>query len=318
MRFTAPQIWGDLLFLEVHMDTPAVFKDRWLPWIFLLPSLIILFVFLFYAAALTFQLSAFDSNLILQTKTFVGFDNFKELLTDPSYHQVVIQTLLFATLVILLGLLFGVTLSSLANSLGQSGRIYRLLLIYPYALSPAVAATLWLFLFNPEVGVVNGLLNQLFGIRPRWLDDPVLAFGLVTFVAVWKNLGFNIAFYLSALQNLPGDVLEAAKIDGASSWQLFWKITFPLLSPITFFLIFTNLIYALFDSFGLVDILTKGGPLYGQSGVTTFLIYRLYQDGFESFKTGFAAAQSVLMVILVGAITFLQFRFGNRRVHYGG
>ncbi|WP_019587076.1 carbohydrate ABC transporter permease [Deinococcus apachensis] len=293
------------------------FRGRLLPWLFLAPTLLVLAVFLYLPAAQTLSLSTYRSNIVLGTRQFVGLSNFAELLSSPAYRQVAGQTLAFVALVVVLGLGLGLGLAWLASRPIRGGRIYRLLLIFPYALSPAVAGTLWLFLFNPEVGAVNQLLGSLFGVRPRWLDDPTLAFGLVTAAAVWKGLGYNVVFYLAALTNLPKEVLEAAEIDGANGWQSFWRVVVPLLSPMTFFLLFTNVVYALFDSFGLVDILTRGGPVEGQAGVTTFLVYQLYEDAFRNFRTGIAAAEAVLMLLLVGVITLLQFRFGSRRVHYG-
>jgi sn-glycerol 3-phosphate transport system permease protein len=295
----------------------ATFRGRALPWLFLAPTLLILAVFLYYPALRTLRLSFYRANVILGNERFVGLAQFTELLDSPVYHQVVLQTLVFCALVVVLGLLLGLGLAWLASRPIRGARYYRLLLIYPYALSPAIAGTLWLFLFNPEIGVVNSLLSQFAGTRPRWLDDPLLAFGLVTLAAVWKGLGYNVVFYLAAIQNVPSEVTEAAQIDGATGAQAFWRVVFPLLSPMTFFLVFTNLVYALFDSFGLVDILTRGGPVYGQTGITTFLVYQLYEDGFRNFRTGVAAAEAVLLLLLVGAVTVLQFRYGNRRVHYG-
>ncbi len=295
----------------------ATFKSPILPWLFLLPTFIILAVFLYYPAVRTLRLSLFRSNIILGNETFEGLGQFAELLSSPVYHQVIIQTAVYCALVVVIGLLLAMGLAWLASRPIAGAKFYRLMLIYPYALSPAIAGTIWLFLFNPEIGVVNNILASLVGTRPRWLDNPLLAFGLVVLAAIWKGLGYNVVFYLAAIQNIPGEVTEAAAIDGATGWQAYWKVIFPLLSPMTFFLVFTNLIYALFESFGLVDILTRGGPVYGQTGITTFLIYQLYEDGFRNFKTGVAAAEAVLMLIMVGVITVMQFRYGNRRVHYG-
>ena len=213
--------------------------------------------------------------------------------------------------------MFALSLAWLASKPIAGARFYRLMLIYPYALSPAIAGTLWLFLFNPEIGAVNTLLDTLIGVKPRWLDNPFLAFVLVVVASIWKGLGYNVVFYLAAIQNIPGDVMEAAEIDGASAWQSFWRVAFPLLSPMTFFLVFTNIVTSLFDSFGLVNILTRGGPVYGETGITTFLVYQLYEDGFRNFRTGAAAAQAVLMLLLVICIVAMQFRYGNRKVHYG-
>ncbi|PNY81678.1 carbohydrate ABC transporter permease [Deinococcus koreensis] len=301
-----------------EVEERAVFGGRALPWLFLLPSLAILAVFIYLPALQTLRLAAYRANVILGTERFVGLANFAELLSSPTYLQVVAQTLVFTVLTVSLGLLCSLALAWLASRPVRGAKTYRLLLIYPYALSPAIAGTLWLFLFNPEIGVVNQLLGAAFQIKPRWLDTPLLAFGLVTLAAIWKGLAYNIVFYLASIQNLPGDVMEAAQIDGATPAQVFWRVAFPLLTPITFFLVFTNIIAALFDSFALTDILTRGGPYTGNAGATTFLVYQLYQDGFVNFKTGAAAAQAALMLVLVAFITFMQFRVGERRVHYGG
>ncbi|MDB5046741.1 MAG: carbohydrate transporter rane protein 1, family [Deinococcus sp.] len=295
----------------------AVFRGTALPWVFLLPSLLILAVFVYLPALQTLRLAAYRANVILGTERFVGLANFTELLLSPAYRQVALQTFVFTLLTVTLGLLSALGLAWLASRPIRGANTYRLLLIYPYALSPAIAGTLWLFLFNPEIGLVNKILGALFDVRPRWLDTPSLAFGLVTLAAIWKGLAYNIVFYLASIQNLPGDVMEAAEIDGASGAQVFWRVAFPLLTPITFFLVFTNVISALFDSFALTDILTKGGPYTGNAGATTFLVYQLYQDGFVNFKTGAAAAQAALMLALVAFITWMQFRVGERRVHYG-
>ena len=293
----------------------ATFRGRWLPWLFLLPTLLVLAVFSYYPAARTLRLSVFRANLIVGNEQFVGLANFAELLSSPVYHQVILQTLIFVALVVVFGLMFALSLAWLASKPIAGARFYRLMLIYPYALSPAIAGTLWLFLFNPEIGAVNTLLNSLIGVKPRWLDNPFLAFVLVVVASIWKGLGYNLVFYLAAIQNIPGDVMEAAEIDGASAWQSFWRVAFPLLSPMTFFLVFTNIVTSLFDSFGLVNILTRGGPVYGETGITTFLVYQLYEDGFRNFRTGAAAAQAVLMLLLVVCIVAMQFRYGNRRVH---
>lgn len=298
-------------------DERAVFKGSALPWLFLLPTLLILAVFIYLPALRTLKLAAYRANVILGTEKFVGLQNFADLLQSPAYQQVVLQTLIFMLLSVTFGLLLALVLAWLASRPIRGAKTYRLLLIYPYALSPAIAGTLWLFLFNPEIGAVNQLLGTLFQSKPRWLDDPFLAFGLVTLAAVWKGLAYNIVFYLASIQNLPKDVLEAAQIDGASPAQIFWRVAFPLLTPITFFLVFTNTVSALFDSFALTDILTRGGPFYQHAGITTFLVYQLYQDGFVNFKTGAAAAQAALMLLLVAFLTWMQFRLGEKKVHYG-
>lgn len=308
------------------MQASAVFKSRWLPWVLLAPTFVILVIFLYFPVIQSFVLSFYRSNLFLGTQRFIGFENFVNIFTGPlapAFRQVFFQTLVFSLSVVVFGLAVSLALAILANQPIRGARVYRLLLIWPFALSPAVAGTIFLFMFNPEVGVVNQLLNAGFNIRPRWLDNPLLAMTVVVSAAVWKNLGYNIVFYLAALQNIPGELSEAAEIDGAGAWQRFWSITFPMLSPMTFFLVFTNLTYSFFDSFGMIDIMTRGGPVgpepLDQAGVTTVLIYKIYQDGFGgSANLGFAAAQSVLLLLLVAGITVLQFRILGRRIYYGG
>lgn len=310
------------------MHESAVFRSRRTAWLLLAPTLLILVIFLYYPAIQSFVVSLYRSNLILGTRRFVGIDNFRQLfdgVLTPMYRQVVLQSLVFSTSVVVGGLIVSLAFATLANQKVTGARFYRLLLIWPFALSPAIAGTIFSFLFNPQVGAVNQVLSSWFGIAPRWLDDPILAFLLVVIGAIWKQMGYNIVFYLAALQNIPGELTEAAAIDGANAWQRFRSITFPLLSPMTFFLVFTNLAYSFFEVFGLIDILTKGGPVGPQgmgldnAGLTTTMIYRLYKDGFGgSGNLGFAGAQGVVLLFLVALITVLQFRYGGRNVHYGG
>ncbi|MDZ7708552.1 MAG: sugar ABC transporter permease [Trueperaceae bacterium] len=307
------------------MKDNAVFTSRVLPWLLLLPSFIILLGFIYYPAIQAWVLSLHRSNLFLGTRQFIGFDNFRLMFTGPladKYIQVVVQTFVYGALVVLIGLSISIVLATLASSPIRGARVYRLLLIWPFALSPAVAGTIFLFMFNPDVGSVNEVLNDLFGIRPRWLDTPTLAFSLVVIASVWKNLGYNIVFYLAALQNVPKELNEAAAIDGATPIQRFFRITVPMLSPMTFFLLFTNLTFAFFESFGLIDIVTKGGPVgpspVDAAGITTTMIYQVTIDGFGgSGNTGLAAALGNIILLFTAIITVLQFRYGSRRVQYG-
>ncbi len=296
------------------METHAAYKSRWLPWILLLPTFVILLVFLYYPTLETFRLSLYRVAFLGLRKTFVGLANYRELLTSPVYHQVFLNTAIYSFLVVFFSMAIGLFLSVLANQRISGRSFYRLLLIWPYALSPAVAGAIFLFLFNPQAGIVNYFLQAFFKIQPDWLGQPRLALGVLVAAAVWKNVGYNVVFYIAGLQNLPGDVLEAALIDGATPWQRFWRITFPLLSPMTFFLFVMNTIYAFFDTFPFVDLLTQGGP----NGATNILIFSIYRDGFRFLKTGMAAAESVVLFVGVVLLTILQFRLGERRVHYGG
>jgi len=304
----------------------AVFKGRTLAWLLLLPTLLILLVFIYYPLVQAFVTSTFRSNLFLGTRQFVGLENFRALFSGPlapAYYQAMGQTVVFSLSIVVFGLALGLAIATLANQPVRGARVYRLLLIWPFALSPAVAGTVFLFIFNPQVGVANDVLGDLFGVRPRWLDTPALTFALVTAAAIWKNLGYNIVFYLAALRNVPGELSEAAQLDGASAWGRFWRVTFPMLGPMTFFLVFTNLTFAFFDTFGLIDIMTSGGPIgrapLDETGVTTTLIYKIFQDGFSGTgNLGVAAAQSIVLLLIVAGIALLQFRFGSRRIYYGG
>ena len=307
------------------MKNNAVFKSRTLAWLFLLPSLLILLIFIYYPALQAWILSLHRANIFLGTRAFVGLENFRTLFSGvlaPRYIQVTLQSFLFSAAVVSIGLSFSVVLATLASLKIRGARIYRLFLIWPFALSPAVAGTVFLFLFNPEIGTVNQVLDVLFGIKPRWLDTPWLAFGLVVSAAVWKNLGYNIVFYLAALQNIPAELSEAAEIDGAGPIQRFFSITYPMLSPMTFFLLFTNLTFSFFDAYGIIDIITGGGPVgpppFDDAGLTTIMIYQVSADGFGgSGNTGLAAAFGNIILLIIAAITVLQFRFGSRRVTYG-
>jgi len=292
----------------------ARFKGKLIPFLFLAPTLAILVVFLYYPIFQTFRLSLYRVAFLGLKKKFIGFENFVSLFKDPDYLHTVVITIVIAAAIVVIGMSLSLAISVLANQKIRGGRIYRLLLIWPYALSPAVAGVIWLFMFSPGYGIVNYILSLTIHMEPNWLGDPYLAVILIIVVSIWKNLGYNIVFYLAALQNVDTGVLEAAAIDGAGPWRRFRSITFALLSPTTFFLLITNITYAFFDIFGTVDIMTKGGPMDG----TNVMIYNLYRDGFQYYKTGSAAAQSVILFVGVIVLTIIQFRTSGRRVHYGG
>jgi sn-glycerol 3-phosphate transport system permease protein len=278
------------------------------------PTFAILTLFLYYPTIQTFILSLYQVAFLGMSKRFVGMENYVTLFTDPHYRRVFLNTGVFVAATVFCSMAAGLSLSLLADQKVRGWRIYRILLIWPYALPPAVAGVIFLFLFSGQAGIVNYFLTLLFGIRANWLAEPGLAMSVVALAAVWKNMGYNVVFYLAALQNLPGDVLEASLIDGATPWQRFWRVTFPLLSPITFFLLVVNTIYAFFDVFPFVDLLTKGGPADG----TMVIIYSLYRDGFEFFKTGMAAAQSALLFAVVVGLTLVKFKTYGKSIHYGG
>ena len=205
-----------------------------------------------------------------------------------------------------------VALAVLINKKIRGINFYRAALIWPYALSPAIAGALWVFLFDSSSGYLNYFISILIGIKPKWLTSGSLAICVVTAAATWKNLGYNIILFLAGLQNIPDDIVEAAAIDGASKSQTFWRITFPLLSPMTFFLLIMNLIYSYFGSFGLIHVMTEGGP----ANATNILIYDLYKEAFINHNAGLAAAESMILFSLVVILTLLQFRTSGRGVHY--
>jgi sn-glycerol 3-phosphate transport system permease protein len=303
----------------------AVFRNRWLPYILLLPTLIILVVFLYYPIISTFELSFYRAAPNGIDLTFVGLENYGRILapqlqqTDSgtlvvrnTYVLVVARSLFFSAAIVAGGLAASLGVAMLANQKIRGIRIYRTLLIWPYAISPAIIGVIFLFMFNPVVGVINYVWNGIFHTRPLWLGDPILTPMLIVVASIWKNLGYNVIFYLAGLQNINTELLEAASIDGANAWVRFRRIIFPLLSPFTFFLLITNLTYSFFDVFGTIDILSGPGP----ADSTTVLIYNLYRDLQINHNTGMAATQSVLLFALVAGLTVLQFRTTERRVTY--
>ena len=308
------------------MNYRPIFRHRILGWSLFLPTFVILLMFLYYPVVQSLVLSTYRSNLLLGTRAFIGLENYRAIFFGPqapAFLQASIQTVVFALLVTGPGVGLGMILATIAAKPITGGRFYRIMIIWPFALSPAIAGTIFLFMFNPEVGVVNQILSSLFGVKPRWLDNPTLAFIIAVCAAIWKNLGYNIVFYLAALQNVPKSLHEAAEIDGAGGLTQFLRITIPLLSPTTFFLVFTNLAYSFFNVFGLIDILTAGGPigrgLTDNTGVTTTLIVKVFRDGFGgSSNIGLAAAQGVILMIVAVSMTVAQFRFGRHGVHYEG
>jgi len=285
----------------------STFNNKFLPYILLIPTFIILVVFLFYPAIETFRLSFFKIHPWSGAEKFAGFYNFIKIFTNAEYLSSFILSAGFALAVIAGGLFFSLLIALLLNKKIAGIRFYRSFLIWPYALSPAIAGALFNFLFNPA----NGVMCYFTGNR-TWLTSEKTAIIVVIIAAVWKNLGYNIIFYLTALRNVPGSALESASIDGAGAVKKFMYITFAFLSPTTFFLFVMNTIYAYFASFGLIDVLTQGGP----AGSTRVLIYHLYKDFFVHSKIGYAAAESLVLFMLVVGVTVLQFRTAGKKVHY--
>ncbi|MDZ4762928.1 MAG: sugar ABC transporter permease [Chloroflexota bacterium] len=287
------------------------------------PSLISLGIFLYYPSIQTLILSLYSRRFPLPQERFVCLKNYADLFADVQYQSSAFVTAFVTVCVVFLALALSLGIAVLASQKIRGAVVYRTLLIFPFALSPVVTGVIFLALFREGgSGLINFALDSLFGITPSWLRDPILARWVIVAAAVWNILGFNILFYIAGLQNVPKDLLEAAQIDGANPIQRFVSITFPLLSPYTFFLLITNVTYAFYGVYGAVDALTQGGPPLGPAGqfggATNVLIYKLYEDAFTpGAPIGQAAAQALLLFLGVAALTVLQFRFVERRVTYG-
>lgn len=294
-------------------QSPGAFRRGWLGYLFLGPTIAILLLFLYYPSLDTFRLSTQLVKLGIPRTAFVCADNFTALAGDPRYAQALGVTVLISAAVVVISMALALMIALVAYLPIRGARIYRTLLVWPYAVSPVVAGVIFLLIFNPLAGIFNHFFSMIFGVSVPWLNNPAFAPWAVILASVWKSLGFNILFYIAGLQNVPADLLEAASIDGATAWRRFWSITFPMLSPITFFLLITNVTYAVFETFGTIDALTSGGPL----GSTTTLMYRIYDIAFTNRDLGKAAAQSIVLFVLVIGFTVLQFRTTARRVTYG-
>jgi sn-glycerol 3-phosphate transport system permease protein len=238
-------------------------------------------------------------------------ENFRNLFGDPAYLASFKTTAVFSLLVASLGLTISLLLAVFADRVIKGALAYKTLLIWPYAVAPAVAGVLWLFMFAPSIGVVSYALRQS-GFEWNHLLNGNHAMTLIVMAAVWKQISYNFLFFLAGLQSIPKSLIEAAAIDGARPWRRFWTIVFPLLSPTTFFLLVINIVYAFFDTFGIIDAATEGGP--GKD--TTILVYKLYYDGFKALDLGSSAAQSVVLMVIVVLLTIVQFRFVEKRVNY--
>ncbi len=280
---------------------PGTYKGGMTPVLLLFPTLVILLLFLYYPALDTFRLSTLLARLGGKRTPFICVDNFTSLI-EADYFRSVLITLGMAVAIVVIGLSISLLIASMAYLPVKGARIYRTLLIWPYAISPVVAGIIFSLLFNPSGGIINHVLDRLFGVSIPWLNNPNYAPWAVILASIWKSLGFNILFYIAGLQNVPKDLQESAAIDGANALERFYYITFPLLSPITFFLITTNIAYAFFDTVGTVVAMTGGaGPLNS----TNILMWRIYQLGVQNNDLGKAAAQAIVLFLMVIGITIV-------------
>ncbi|MBK1712505.1 glycerol-3-phosphate transporter permease [Rubrivivax gelatinosus] len=287
------------------------FKNAWLPWVLIAPQMAVILVFFFWPAAQALHYSLLQQDAFGTSVEYVGLENFRRLIDDESYLQSFKTTAVFSTLVAVVGMTVALTLAVMADRVVRGARFYRTLLIWPYAVAPALAGVLWLFMFAPSIGIVSFWLRQA-GYDWNHLLDSGDAMTLIVMAAVWKQVSYNFLFFLAGLQSIPKSLIEAAAIDGAGPWRRFWTVQFPLLTPTSFFLLVINIVYAFFDTFAIVDAATHGGP--GKD--TAILVYRVYYDGFKALDLGGSAAQSVVLMVIVVALTVIQFRYVEKRVNY--
>jgi sn-glycerol 3-phosphate transport system permease protein len=289
----------------------VVFRSTWLPWALLAPQLAIIGVFFFWPAAQTVLQSMQQQDAFGTSTSWVGVENFINLFQDRSYLESFKTTAIFSTSVAVLGIALSLVLAVFADRVIKGALAYKTLLIWPYAVAPAVAGVLWLFMFAPSIGVVSYALRKS-GIEWNALLNGDQAMLLIVMAAVWKQISYNFLFFLAGLSSIPKSLIEAAAIDGAGPWRRFWTIVFPLLSPTTFFLLVINMVYAFFETFGIVDAATEGGP--GKD--TAILVYKVYYDGFKALDLGGSAAQSVVLMVIVIVLTIAQFKFVESKVNY--
>jgi sn-glycerol 3-phosphate transport system permease protein len=293
------------------VEKRVVFRSAWLPYALVAPQIAVTIVFFFWPAVQAAWYSFQLQDAFGERTQFVGLANFAALFRDSNYLQSFKVTALFSVLVAGFGLAISLLLAAMADRVIRGALAYRTLLIWPYAVAPAVAGVLWLFLFAPSIGIVTFALRAV-GIHWDWVLQGDQAMLLVVIAATWKQISYNFLFFLAGLQSIPRSLIEAAAIDGAGPGRRFWTIVFPLLSPTAFFLLVVNIVYAFFETFGVIDATTQGGP----AGATQILVYKVYYDGVKAADLGGSSAQSVILMAIVIALTVVQFRYVERKVQY--
>jgi len=293
------------------VEKRVVFRSAWLPYALVAPQIAITIVFFFWPAVQAGWYSFQLQDAFGERTQFVGFENYRALFADANYLQSFKITAVFSVLVAGAGIAISLLLAAMADRVIRGALAYRTLLIWPYAVAPAVAGVLWLFLFAPSIGIVTFALRAL-GIQWDWVLQGDQAMLLVVIAATWKQISYNFLFFLAGLQSIPRSLIEAAAIDGAGPGRRFWTIVFPLLSPTAFFLLVVNVVYAFFETFGVIDATTQGGP----AGATQILVYKVYYDGVKAADLGGSSAQSVILMFIVISLTVVQFKFVERKVQY--
>ena len=293
------------------MEKRVRFQSAWLPWLLVAPQMAIVLVFFFWPAAQALYQSVLQQDAFGTSTEYVGLENFERLFNDDTYLASFKTTAIFSVLVAVCGLSIALLLAVMADRVIRGAGLYKTLLIWPYAVAPAVAGVLWVFMFASPMGVVAYAL-QVVGVEWNHMLKSEHAMALIVMAAVWKQISYNFLFFLAGLQSIPRSLIEAAAIDGATPWHRFWTIVFPLLSSTTFFLLVINVVYAFFDTFAIVDAATQGGP--GKD--TAILVYKVYYDGFKALDMGGSASQSVILMAIVIVLTVIQFRYVERKVQY--
>ncbi len=286
-------------------------QSLWFAWLLVLPALAVTTIFMLYPAVQSLYLSLHEVAPFTGEKFFVGMEQYRDLLSSPEYWLSARVTLYFALLTVPTSIVISLMVALLLDQQPFCRSLFRTIFLLPVGISPAMGAMLWVFMYNPTSGFFNYLLHRLGMDGPSWLADPTWALVAVSIVTVWKEVGFNVIFFLAGLANIPQDVQDAALIDGAGFWHRLRYVVLPLLSPTLFFVSVISVIHAC-ESFGQIHILTRGGP----ADATNVLVYRLYRDAFEYFRAGNASAQAVLLFILILLLTYVQFYWARRRVHY--
>jgi sn-glycerol 3-phosphate transport system permease protein len=293
------------------VEKRVVFRSAWLPYALVAPQIVITILFFFWPAIQAVWYSFQLQDAFGLKSQFVGLQNFANLFRDGNYLESFKVTAIFSVLVAFSGISISLLLATMADRVLRGAMAYKTLLIWPYAVAPAIAGVLWAFLFAPSIGIVSFVLKS-WGVDWNWILKGDQAMVLIVVASVWKQISYNFLFFLAGLQSVPRSLIEAAAIDGASPFRRFWTIVFPLLSPTTFFLLVVNIVYAFFDTFGVIDATTQGGP--GQS--TNILVYKVYHDGVKATDLGSSSAQSVILMFIVIALTVVQFRFVEKKVQY--
>jgi sn-glycerol 3-phosphate transport system permease protein len=293
------------------MEKRAHFSGWMLPLLLIVPQMAITIIFFYWPASQAIWQSFLREDAFGLSSEFVGFENYVSLFEQPEYYRAMITTLIFSSLVAFFSLACSLLLATQADKNLRGGQAYKTLLIWPYAVAPAIAGVLWIFMFHPTLGTLSRPINAL-GINWNPMLNGNHAMTLLVLSATWKQISYNFLFFLAGLQSIPKSVIEAAAIDGAGPLRRFWTVIFPLLSPTTFFLLVVNIVYVFFDTFGIIDAITGGGP----AGQTTTLVYKVYADGRLGGDLGGSAAQSVILMVIVIALTAVQFRYVERKVQY--